>query len=99
MTKEKICSICGDLYTEFGNNAWPINSGRCCDECDDTIVIPARLTGMQSPEVVRDILNTIEEFYDALVKADKDHATKLLNDLFKMTKSNKVARRKEIFHE
>lgn len=44
-----LCSICfneikpvGDWTT--GNNAEPVNSGRCCQDCDNTVVIPARLT-------------------------------------------------------
>lgn len=46
-----ICSICfndipvvGDW--SCGNNADPINAGRCCDDCDNNVVIPARLTMM-----------------------------------------------------
>jgi hypothetical protein len=39
----KICSICHRNYVGFGNNAEPVNSGRCCDDCNSTIVIPARL--------------------------------------------------------
>lgn len=38
-----ICSICGGIYTHWGNNAEPINDGRCCDECDALIVIPERI--------------------------------------------------------
>lgn len=26
-----------------GNNAEPVNDGRCCDNCNDNVVIPARL--------------------------------------------------------
>jgi hypothetical protein len=26
-----------------GNNAEPVNSGRCCDDCNMSVVIPARL--------------------------------------------------------
>jgi hypothetical protein len=26
-----------------GNNAQPVNDGRCCDECNMDVVIPARL--------------------------------------------------------
>lgn len=26
-----------------GNNAAPVNDGRCCDRCNDNVVIPARL--------------------------------------------------------
>ena len=46
------CSICqneiqavGD-WTQ-GNNAEPVNDGRCCDDCNATVVIPARLTQMR----------------------------------------------------
>ena len=53
-----ICSICdeeikGQVVThpdgsksvpwEGGNNAYPINEGRCCDKCNMEVVIPARL--------------------------------------------------------
>lgn len=38
----KRCSICGKKYSGFGNNAEPINKGRCCDKCN-TEVIKQRL--------------------------------------------------------
>jgi len=34
----------GVMYWDQGNNAQPIDDGRCCNECNATIVIPARLT-------------------------------------------------------
>lgn len=37
-----ICSICGKNYEGYGNNAQPVNNGRCCDECNITIVVPRR---------------------------------------------------------
>lgn len=38
------CSICqGPLERPYGNNAQPINDGRCCDRCDADVVIPARI--------------------------------------------------------
>ena len=33
-----ICSVCGDKYTGFGNNAEPINDGRCCDNCNGIVI-------------------------------------------------------------
>ena len=39
----KICSICKKEYFGWGNNAQPVNDGRCCDDCNTTAVIPARL--------------------------------------------------------
>ena len=43
----KICSICGTPFTEWGNNAQPVNTGRCCNLCNDTVVIPARIRAMR----------------------------------------------------
>ena len=48
------CSICygeidvhklpsGEVYWSEGHNAQPINNGRCCTACNDTIVILARV--------------------------------------------------------
>ena len=45
-----ICSICSKPILPHpisgwagGNNAEPLNSGRCCDECDSKYVIPYRI--------------------------------------------------------
>lgn len=40
---ENKCSICNKSYIGYGNNAEPINDKRCCDICNETIVIPMRL--------------------------------------------------------
>ena len=42
------CSICGKKIEakgtwKEGNNAQPINDGRCCDTCNATKVLPERL--------------------------------------------------------
>ena len=50
-TKKKaikpICCLCGnECENEWGNNPWPLSKkpeDRCCDVCNDTKVIPARL--------------------------------------------------------
>ena len=34
MTPVKVCSICTCAIVGFGNNAQPINEGRCCDQCN-----------------------------------------------------------------
>ena len=41
-----ICSICGQEYYGYGNNAQPINNGRCCNECNRTKVVPFRIAMM-----------------------------------------------------
>jgi len=39
----KICSICNKPFTEWGNRAWPVNDGTCCNACDVKYVTPARI--------------------------------------------------------
>ena len=46
-----ICSICSHVIEkdpagwDKGHNPFPIqNDGRCCEECNNELVIPARLT-------------------------------------------------------
>ena len=47
------CSICKkEIRVEAstgwkkGHNAEPVNSGRCCSECNEYIVIPARIKNL-----------------------------------------------------
>lgn len=42
----KKCVICGKTYTGWGNDAWPVADGYCCDQCNMDKVIPARLAQM-----------------------------------------------------
>lgn len=49
------CSICGKKYEGYGNNAQPVNDGRCCDKCNSTIVVPRR---------IQDVRNRKEEIND-----------------------------------
>lgn len=37
------CVFCGADNGKWGNNAQPLNEGRCCDKCNNTKVIPARI--------------------------------------------------------
>lgn len=37
-TEEHICSVCNGEYTGWGNNAWPLNNGRCCDPCNGFVI-------------------------------------------------------------
>lgn len=42
--KQKVCCICGKEFDGWGNNPWPIvEDGECCDECNMTRVVPARI--------------------------------------------------------
>ena len=43
------CVICdNEIYTEYGHNAEPVKDGRCCDMCNQTVVIPRRIKDAQS---------------------------------------------------
>lgn len=44
-TEPAVCSICRAEYLGWGNNADPYE-GRCCDDCNYTHVIPARIARM-----------------------------------------------------
>lgn len=37
------CSICGEEFDGFGNNAQPVKDGLCCDFCNEKVVIPTRI--------------------------------------------------------
>lgn len=37
------CCICGLDFLGYGNNAEPIKSGICCDDCNRREVLPARM--------------------------------------------------------
>lgn len=40
--EDKICSICGKQFKGYENNAYPVNDGICCNECNHLIVLPMR---------------------------------------------------------
>lgn len=53
--KPMICSICGnEIKPEgdwlLGHNAEPVNDGRCCRHCNDTVVIPTRIVAIYRAE-------------------------------------------------
>lgn len=40
----KKCCICGEKFTGWGNNPAPVKTlGECCDACNSSVVVPARL--------------------------------------------------------
>jgi len=57
-----LCSICFKPIPpkhewKYGNNAAPVNEGRCCDKCNERVVIPARINLFSlKPEVARQVI-------------------------------------------
>lgn len=82
MTKNtNTCSICGKKYSGFGNNAAPINQGRCCDMCNDTVVKPARIKLIQENEhkefnVIVVNPNNTDECYKIGIKGNYEFSLK-----------------------
>lgn len=54
------CCICKKEIEEYldSRNAQPIKNGRCCIECDETIVLPTRL------RILEPYLKAEEEKYE-----------------------------------
>ncbi len=47
--QEYVCCICGQKFTGWGNNPYPVvddDDARCCDMCNQMRVLPARLAQM-----------------------------------------------------
>ncbi len=44
------CVICRKMTFGYGNNAEPVKKGRCCDWCNISVVIPARIRMMRKEE-------------------------------------------------
>jgi hypothetical protein len=71
----KQCSICFRRYTEFGHPAEPVESGRCCNVCNDLVVIPARLRAAREATVAP-LLTAVSEATvapPALTAVSEDH--------------------------
>jgi hypothetical protein len=67
-----VCSLCGKTATGFGNNPEPLGDfdSRCCDDCNRSRVIPARLGAMQPNYEVRYLRGLIRQ---AVTELDAVH--------------------------
>ena len=54
MTPVEVCSICTGAIVGFGNDAQPINDGRCCDRCNLERVLPEKVRRMQARDAKRE---------------------------------------------
>lgn len=68
----KQCCICNKPFDGLGNNARPIMLGTCCDKCNASYVVPARLYFARK--------DSIRKAADALAKTQiHKHADVVLN--------------------
>lgn len=68
-SKKNECVICGKEFAGYGNNPWPVaKEGKCCDECNFDVVLPARLAGNSRKVQQRDSLRDL----DALIASEKE---------------------------
>jgi len=63
----KICSICRGRYTGFGNNAWPVNEGECCDACN-SMVIGARVNQLVASEKTERLVDLFDRYEAGLLE-------------------------------
>lgn len=59
--EENVCSICFKEFKGFGNNAMPVNEGRCCDECNRTVVLTARINRVRSMSKARVVMRKMKK--------------------------------------
>lgn len=63
------CCICGEEIKGYGNNPFPISikeGEKCCDNCNDTYVLAARLMLIKPEEADR-----IKKLIEAVKEIDK----------------------------
>jgi hypothetical protein len=78
-----ICAICKKKFSGYGNNAEPVAEGQCCDSCNKTKVVPARIKEIRkNKEADEEVLsaNNVEKY---IMKAFESYRKKnMLVDLF-----------------
>ena len=90
------CVICGDTVVGFGNNPQPISDvGECCDACNLTKVIPARLkeATQGKPE------NTLKSLYKVMDDALYTYGNCLCDDIEQAGMTEKLERWRELTAE
>ena len=69
----KKCILCNNYYRGYGNNPWPLsNQGRCCDQCNHTVII-ARIK-------MSDVTSTAQKIIDEVIaeeEAKTNHRPKI----------------------
>lgn len=73
MTESNSCCLCGADYGRYGHNPDPVSSsGRCCDTCNATVVIPARFAMMGFGAEEDEIMAQMYEIEDKSNPTEED---------------------------
>lgn len=59
MNNIKKCIICNKPFNGYGNNAFPAKMGKCCDECNENLVIPLRIMMISNPNKALEIISKL----------------------------------------
>jgi len=60
------CVLCGGEAGRYGHNAFPLSTGRCCEDCNAVKVIPARLASLEN--------RYHEPYYETMKKLTQEKA-------------------------
>lgn len=72
------CDICGKSFEGYGNNPAPLEGKVCCDNCNKTYVIPARLKQLKVTGKMNDDINEVNkkvEELNSIANADEEPET------------------------
>jgi len=68
MSEERngFCCLCGNTYDNYGHNTQPVAFGRCCTECNNYKVIPARIKLATGTEMPKELITKMLEAEDTM---------------------------------
>ena len=80
--ESKICCICKKPFDGYGNNAEPVCSGSCCDECNMKEVIHARLKMLDNSSAEELDEAVLNEVYKKVCKHHRNRARIICNSCY-----------------
>lgn len=65
------CVICGKKSLGYGHNAMPASEGRCCDKCNEEVVIPFRMKENLTRNITKKQFDEAKKLAEKLLSMDK----------------------------
>ena len=82
---EQIIKNTNKVYWTEGHNAEPINDGRCCTSCNNSVVVPLRVLRLVNPKL-DDINNSIIKALHLAENGSEEEFDESLNECVKVSK-------------